>query len=214
MHEVAPERFTSLNMYNIDLVQKEKLDILTICSVCNYSLKLAAQKGNLEDQKITSLEELVILEMGLDNLKNLLTNSLKGMKVAPFYGCKSLRPAEFNQLRISNGPDYLKEVISSLGATPISYPYETKCCGFPDLYVDKDSAVKITDQVLNSANDNGAEYMLTPCPLCQLTLDVYHSKNLKIPVLHFSQFLGLALGIPWKELGLNMNVTSTKSLRA
>lgn len=213
MHEVEPEKFTTLNKYNIDLVQKEKLDILTICSVCNYSLKLAAQRNSLEDQKITSLEELVILEIGVDKLKNLLTNRLNGMKIAPFYGCKSLRPAEFNPLRLSRGPDYLEEFISSLGGSPISYPYARKCCGFPDLYVDKNSAVKITDQVLNSANDNGAEYMMTPCPLCQLTLDIYHSKNLKIPVLHFSQFLGLALGIPWKELGLNMNITTAKSLR-
>ncbi len=212
VHEVDNYRYRALNEHNLDIAENEGLDIMTICSVCNYSLKLAGREYGRRDLEIKSLEEIVILEIGLEKLKESVVRKFEGTKIAPFYGCKSLRPAEFNPFGDSADPHYLEDIILGLGGNPVKYSNSRKCCGFPNLYVNKDVAIKLSNEILRDATENNAELIITPCPLCQMMLDIYQKKNLRIPVLHFSQFLGLALGISKKELGLGMNMTSTESL--
>ncbi|MFP3256799.1 MAG: CoB--CoM heterodisulfide reductase iron-sulfur subunit B family protein [Candidatus Nanopusillus acidilobi] len=213
IHQVDQKTFQELNKYNLNLLLNEKLDVLTICSICNYSLKLAINSENLKMIKVISLEEAIILEFGLDRLEKFIKKRFDNLKIAPFYGCRSLRPKEFNPFNDSLNPYFLKDFISFLGGDPIDYSHSKKCCGFPDLYVNKKIAIKMANDIIYDASNNGSELIVTPCPLCQMMLDIYQNKKAKIPILHFSQMLGIALGIPYKELGLDMNITSTKYLR-
>lgn len=219
VHEVDVKAAKQLNTYNLELAGREKLDLMTICSVCNFALKLSNSDRGATTHRIKSFEEVVILDIGPERIRNLIKRKLTGINIAPFYGCKSLRPGSMNPFGDSVDPRYLDDFIRLLGGEPVKYNSSKKCCGFPDLYVNRNLALTMGSKILKDARNNNADIIVTPCPLCQMTLDVYQGRMGKIsgesfyiPVLHFSQLLGLALGIPSRELGLNMNITTAEPL--
>lgn len=219
IHEVDEAASEKLSTYNFELAEKENLDVMTICSVCNFALKLSDKGQGGTRHHIKSLEEIVILEVGSDEITNLIKRKFKGINIASFYGCKSLRPNDMNPFGDSKDPHYLDDFIKLLGGNPVKYNSSKKCCGFPNLYVDQNLALTMGSKILKDAKANGADIVVTPCPLCQMTLDIYQEKMGKlageqfyVPILHFSQLIGLALGIPSEELGLDMNITTAEPL--
>ena len=74
---------------------------------------------------------------------------------------------------------------------------------------------------IGEAKDKNADCMVTPCPLCHMNLDLQQpgvsrviGRKLDMPVLHLPQMIGLALGLPPKELGFSKHMISTQSLLA
>jgi succinate dehydrogenase / fumarate reductase cytochrome b subunit len=164
---------------------------------------------------------LLVEEIGLDTLKERVVRPLEGLRIAPFYGCYIVRPSKRLGFLDHPGRDtYLEQVIATLGGEPVAYAGSHKCCGFPVITMNKETALRQAGRHMADAVDAGADCVVTPCPLCHLNLDLqqpdaarYVERELDIPVLHFPQLVGLALGLEPKELGMNKHVVSTKEVQ-
>jgi succinate dehydrogenase / fumarate reductase, cytochrome b subunit len=164
---------------------------------------------------------LLVEEIGLDSLRERVVRPLNGLKVAPFYGCYIVRPS--SRLGLNERPerrDYLEMVIEAIGAEPVDYAGRHKCCGFPLITMNKETSLRQAGRHLADAIDADADCMVTPCPLCHLNLDLQQpdaakrvERDLGLPVLHFPQLIGLALGLEPKELGMNKHVVKTTDVQ-
>lgn len=156
-------------------------------------------------------------DYGLDALGERVTRKLSGLNCAAFYGCYLLRAQKSIPFDNPFQPESMEKVFSAVGATPILYPGRTQCCGWPLSSYAPQESFKMAGKHLQDAIAAGADCLVTPCPLCHLNLDSRQpevekviGKTLKLPVLHLSQLVALALGIEPKQLGLERHVVSTQ----
>jgi succinate dehydrogenase / fumarate reductase cytochrome b subunit len=160
----------------------------------------------------------IIDDFGLENLKKMVVKPLSQFNIAPFYGCHNIRPSEIHEE--SNGhenayaPRSLDDLILACGGVSVDYAEKNKCCGFHAELQAPHTAAVLTGNAIMGAMDNNADWMVTPCPLCHLKLDTQYEhaskavgREVKLPVLHMQQMIGLAFGISGKELGLQHHVS-------
>ncbi|MBE0498448.1 MAG: CoB--CoM heterodisulfide reductase iron-sulfur subunit B family protein [Campylobacterales bacterium] len=160
----------------------------------------------------------IIDDFGLENLKKMVVKPLSQFNIAPFYGCHNIRPSEIHEE--SNGhenayaPRSLDDLILACGGVSVNYAEKNKCCGFHAELQAPHTAAVLTGNAIMGAMDNNADWMVTPCPLCHLKLDTQYEhaskavgREVKLPVLHMQQMIGLAFGISGKELGLQHHVS-------
>ncbi|MDQ3770262.1 MAG: CoB--CoM heterodisulfide reductase iron-sulfur subunit B family protein [Actinomycetota bacterium] len=163
---------------------------------------------------------LLVEDMGLDELRSRVKRPLTDLRVGPFYGCYIVRPTDRLGIDDARPRDtYLAQVIEALGGTVIEYAGAYKCCGFPIITMNKEVSLKQAGRHLGDAVDQGADCLVTPCPLCHLNLDLQQplaertvGRKLDMPVLHLPQLLGLALGLEPKDLGLQRHVVKPTSV--
>ena len=227
-----------LNARNICYAEKLGLTMVTICNTCQLNtamtkhrldtnpelkakvnIKLAEvgleYKGTSE---VTHFLYAIIQDYGLENLSKKVSVPLSQFNIAPFYGCHNIRPSELQNL--SNGgenpynPTSLDDLIIACGGNNVDYDAKNKCCGFHAELQSPHTAAVLTGNAIAGAMDANADWMVTPCPLCHLKLDVQHhsaskaiGRDVKLPVLHMPQMVGLALGCTPAELGLKHHVT-------
>ena len=113
---------------------------------------------------------------GYERLKQIASKPLTGLKVAPFYGCQILRPSKLLGFEDPDRPQSLERIIEACGAEPVDYPSKIKCCGFPIVLAREEVALGELIQPLAEAKEAGADAMVTPCPLCHLSLDAWQGK--------------------------------------
>jgi succinate dehydrogenase / fumarate reductase cytochrome b subunit len=242
MNDGDPFLTTVLNARTFSMAEKMDLDILTICSTCqgvmqqvkwqldNNTILFAKVNKALAKintryggkTKIRHLLQILIEDYGLSRLEAQVARPLRGLKVAPFYGCYLLRPREALQFEDHEKPASLEQLVTALGGEIVHYEGETKCCGFPILFVQRETAFEMSGNYLINARKKGADLMVTPCPLCHLSLDTYQMKSsrriqasVNLPVMHVSQMVGFALGVDSRRLGFSKNMVSpAKILRA
>src|SRR5262249_36939679 len=150
--------------------------------------------------------------------KAAIKRKLTGLKIAPFYGCYIVRPAE--ALGLKERPErkrYLEQLIDLLGAEAVEYTGSGKCCGFPMLTFNREKSLTMGGNHIAEAKDKGADMLVTPCPLCHLNLDGQQpdaarvmKKPLGTPIFHLPQLLGLAFGLSPESLRLDHHVVPTK----
>jgi succinate dehydrogenase / fumarate reductase cytochrome b subunit len=158
-------------------------------------------------------------DIGIERVKAAVKRPLTGLKIAPFYGCYILRPAD--ELGYKEHPErrkYLEELIAILGAEPVEYSGATKCCGFPMLTFNRDKSLAMGGNHIVEAKEKGADLLVTPCPLCHLNLDGQQpdaarvlKRRIDVPIFHLPQLLGLAFGYSPAQLRLNRHVVPTAS---
>ncbi len=218
---------------NLALAEKTGLDLVTPCSSCyvtfskaNLHLKEHPQlmvqvnealavanveyHGNL---RIRQLMEVLLYDVTPEVIAAKVQQGLNGLKVAPYYGCQMVRPDYgFDN---PESPRSLDRLVESLGAEAVPYPLKNRCCGGALIIPEESLALGLIRKLLENAVDNGAQCLTTPCPLCQTNLDAYQSRvnskfktNYNLPVLFFSQLIGIALGVDPISLGLNTNIVS------
>jgi succinate dehydrogenase / fumarate reductase cytochrome b subunit len=239
--EHNPKLADTLNARTFALAERQGLDtVMTICSTCqgvmsgvNYRLRenpqyreeinqVLREEEGLEYKgtvRITHMMWALVEEVGLDQLKKMVTNPLRGIKVAPFYGCYILRPSYVLGIDGHNHRDhYLEDIIEALGGEPVDYAGKLKCCGFPILTINPRNSVTMVATHAGDAKEKGANVMVTPCPLCHLNLDGYQpqangvrGKDINLPVLHLPQLIGAAIGFNAKELHLKRHIIPTDS---
>ncbi len=170
--------------------------------------------GNI---KVRHLLDIFVNDVGLEEISEKSTRKLEGLKVAPYYGCQLVRPDyygcnygdEDGCLDDPDEPVYMDRLIEATGAECIDYSMKTKCCGASLMGTEEKQALKLCREILLDAERKGAHCIVTVCPLCQMNLDVYQPKvntlfgtRFDIPVIYFTQLIGLAMGKSFKELGL------------
>jgi succinate dehydrogenase / fumarate reductase cytochrome b subunit len=228
-----------LNARTFVQAEELNLDIVTICSTCQGVMghvrrqldddsELMAKTNETLDKlhlqykgkvKVKHLLRALIEDYGLKNLQSQVTKPLKGFKIAPFYGCYSLRPKEAVGFDDHEKPSSLETLITALGGEAVHYEGEDKCCGFPILFVQHRASLSMAAVYLNNAKQTGAQFMVTPCPLCHLSLDTYQKKaekaakvKIDLPVIHFSQLVGMTLGIDPRKLGFSKHTVSADKI--
>ncbi|MBI2874037.1 MAG: CoB--CoM heterodisulfide reductase iron-sulfur subunit B family protein [Firmicutes bacterium] len=234
LSESEPEVGLALNARNLALAEAKGLNkMLTICNTCTLTLSeanlrlktdgaamAAANKALAEigmsyrgTVNVTHFLWVLLQEYGLDNLKKRVVRPLNGLRVAPFYGCHILRPAESLGFESAEKPTSLAKVIEALGGRTVPFAGEKKCCGFHIVAVKESTSHRMAGRILSEAADEGADCMVTPCPLCHLSVDAWQGKagkavgrNFSLPVFHLPQLIGLALGLSASQLGLGRHL--------
>ena len=237
------ELVDTLNARTFALAQQTGASMMNICSTCQGAQSECQQRldadeayrehinSHLEPEGLRyekgggwsnkNLLWLLVEDIGLDKLRERVVRPLEGLRVAPFYGCYIVRPTD--RLGYRDHPErdtYLEQVIEAVGGTPVKYAGSHKCCGFPVITMAKATSLRQAGRHIADALDADADCLCTPCPLCHLNLDLqqpdaekYVERDLDLPVLHFPQLLGLALGIEPKELGMNKHVVKTRDVQ-
>ena len=149
-----------------------------------------------------------------------IVRPLSSLKVAGYYGCHILRPQDVMNHGDGKHPEYLERLIRKLGAEAVWFSASRKCCGFHAQLAAEHDVLTVTGQIVDSADKAGANAIVTPCPLCQMQLDMYEPEGrsavksqAEVPILHLQQLVGFALGLSREEVGFNRHVSAQEKLK-
>jgi len=232
IHHVAPIR-------NLIRVKESNTDrVMTLCAMCYNTLKRANERVKADsesldkinqfmyreeidykgDVKILHLLELLRDEIKFENIAKKVTNPLKNLKVANYYGCLLVRPKEIGFDDVEN-PTILDNLMTAMGADSIDFPYKTECCGAYQTVNNPEIIADRTFQILTSAQSQGAEVVTVSCPLCAFNLDHRQEETVQkfpefknIPILYFTQLMAIALGCPEESLRFDLNSIDPKPI--
>ncbi|MBN1658254.1 MAG: CoB--CoM heterodisulfide reductase iron-sulfur subunit B family protein [Anaerolineae bacterium] len=162
---------------------------------------------------------LQVLSRDLGRVQQAVSRPLAGLRVACYYGCVIGRPrGGFDD---PENPTSMDRLMAALGAEPVPYDYKTRCCGGRLAVPRLGTALDLTGHLLRKAKEQGADCLALACPLCATMLDTYQgaagraaSRHFDLPVLYFTQLVGLAFGLQPRVLGLQHNVVSPAALLA
>jgi heterodisulfide reductase subunit B2 len=218
----------SLSARNLCQAKKIGDTLVTACSACYTNLRKTetyladfpemkkkvdtalAEAGLRYDGGIVTKHFLqtVVEDVGLEQVQSHMKRSLKGLRVAPYYGCQIARPYGIED--DSDNPTMMDRLLTALGATPTYYPMKTVCCGGSLMGIREDVALRLCRNILMCAAQDGAQCVAVTCPLCQLNLDAYqtainrkYGTTFNLPIVYFTQLMGIAFGLDTKDLGLN-----------
>lgn len=227
-----------LNARNICYAESRGLDMVTICNTCQLNLAQTNDRLKADPELRARVNEklaevglefkgtctirhfLYVLrdDYGYAKISEKVTVPFSNFNIAAFYGCHNIRPGKTHAPVTNENayvPTSLDELIKAVGGNAVDYEYKNSCCGFHVDLQAPHTAHKLTGRALLGAADGGADMVVTPCPLCHLKMDVQQrgaskemGREIKIPVLHMPQIVGLALGIEPRKLGLQHHVTS------
>ncbi|MHA2621448.1 MAG: CoB--CoM heterodisulfide reductase iron-sulfur subunit B family protein [bacterium JZ-2024 1] len=233
----------ALTARNLALAQKEGLPLVVPCSGCFKNLLFTdyhfRKDGDLREHINSALAEegleytngvtiyhllqFFALEIGTETIRQKVVRPLTGLRVAPYYGCQILRPVKPPAVYDESveRPRFFEALIDAIGATPIDYPVKMRCCGGSLITTHTPTALDMVTRLLTDASARKADVLATACPLCQINLECYQERinrerglSLYVPVLFFTQVLGLALGIPPRELGIGKEFISAETVLA
>jgi hypothetical protein len=159
--------------------------------------------------KVRHLLDLVCHDIGYDAVKAKVVKPLHGLKVAAYYGCQVVRPDYDSRWDSHEHPTSMDKLLAALGAEPVDWSLKTQCCGGHMSVIGPDVAFGLIRRLIHGAQEAGADLVVTLCPMCQLNLDAYQVEmnkhfhtDYQVPVLYFTQLMGLAFGKKAKDLGI------------
>ncbi len=192
--------------------REQGTDLVTLCSACHHVIKRVngdmrndenmQQKANnylqLETPYTGETNVLHYLEVlrdrvGFETLKEKVKNPLTGKKIAAYYGCLLLRPSKEMQMDNAENPTIMEDFIRAIGAEPVVYAMRNECCGGYVTLENKEFAANKAKAIMDNAKKQGAEAVITACPLCMYNLKENGGSDL--PVYYFTELLAEALGV-------------------
>lgn len=229
-----------LSARNLALAEKRGLNLLPLCNGCDLSLSETKHyldtRSNVKNQINSLLEKedlkytgnveifhvINILHdvIGVDKIEKLVTTPLKGLKFASHYGCHAIWTSNLKRADDPEDPHKLEELIRALGADSYDYPLRLDCCGSGLSMNSGKTALLLAGSKLRHVQDYGFDGMITVCPFCMKIFDakqkaiktVTNDSSLNVPVLYYTQLLGLAMGFDTDALGLSLNLSHLHSL--
>jgi heterodisulfide reductase subunit B len=219
--------------------------VMAPCNGCYHNLKRAeydlsndedsvavterlSSKSGHEAYKAGQVETIHALDwikdaIGEEELAKRVKNSLKGMKIANYYGCMYTRPRHIFPEK-DQGPDsestskphFMDDLLAAAGAENVEFPLKTACCGGAHTLSDSDTSTRLVLNIIRAAEAAGAEVIATECPTCHGGLELHQIRaesvlgiKTNIKVIYFTQLLGMALGLKPKQVGLHENVSDS-----
>jgi heterodisulfide reductase subunit B len=178
------------------------------------------------DVRTVHLLEWLMETLGPDGIKARMRNSLKGLKIANYYGCMYTRPRQIFPEKdqgpgseSSHKPHFMDDLLEAAGAVNVDFPLKTACCGGAHTLSDSDTSTQLVLNLLQAAEDCGAEVIATECPTCHSGLEMHQVRaelkfgiQTKPKILYFTQLLGLALGLSARKLAIHENVSDAIDL--
>jgi heterodisulfide reductase subunit B len=164
---------------------------------------------------VRHLLDVVINEIGLEAVKGKVTKPLSGLRVAPYLGCMLPRPDYSKRYSDSEHPDELDSLLSALGAEVVDFPLKTHCCGGHMTQIGPDTAFELIRRLISAAEEVKADVIVTVCPMCQMNLDAFQEQmnnhfktDYKMPILFFTQLMGISFGEKTENLGFGSEFIS------
>jgi heterodisulfide reductase subunit B len=238
---ISHETMLTLAAKNLAVAEHTGLNIITLCPGCAGTLKkvnkVLKDNTTLRDQINKNLQEteleykgdvqtkhilqFLMEDVGVEKIEKKIINPFSNLKVAEHVGCHLLRPKDVINFDDPEDPKVLKILIEATGAKCLDYMNETECCGAPSVGVNDKVALMLARDKLNHIKIAGAQALITSCPFCHIMFDTNElriermfSEKYDIPVLHYPQLLGLAMGMTPEELAFkDLRVDTTKILK-
>jgi heterodisulfide reductase subunit B2 len=212
---VAPCSACYLNLAKTDHYMKEVPQL-------NKQVNQALSAGGLQYRpgslQILHLLDIIVNDIDLDTVRQAVVRPLTGLRVAPYLGCMVPRPDFESRFSSTDYPTELDRLLKALGAEVVYYPLKTHCCGGHMTQITPTTAYEMIGRLIVEADYRKADLMATLCPMCQLNLDAYQSDtnrylqaNYNMPVLYFTQLMGLAFGKDPQSLGIGKEIVSASA---
>ncbi len=226
---------------NLAIAEKTKKDgepLVAACSACYLNLAKAdaymKERPSLGDRvnealdagglhydpgslEIRHLLEVIMNDVGLDKVREAVVKPLTGLRVAPYLGCMLPRPDPDHRWKNHERPDDLDQLLAALGAEVVDFPLKTECCGGHMTQIAPKVGLELIKRLVDEAEHNEADMMVTVCPMCQINIDGYqgemnalfHTKH-KMPIVFFTQLMGVAFGLDAGKVGFGREVTDAR----
>ncbi len=216
-HNTNYQLSLALPARNLAVAEKEGLDLAVACAACFLRFKQTNHELRTNDSLRQEIEKIIGMpykgsvevkhlldifsrEVGLTEIQQRVKKPLKGLKVAAYYGCYLVRPPEITQFDDPENPRLMDDLLNVLGAEAVDWSHKVECCGGSLLLSRVDIVMKLVEDICRAALEAGAAAIVTACPLCQANLDTRQRSPERIPILYFSELLGLALGVESKAV--------------
>ncbi len=214
---------------NLSLAENEKLkDLVAPCNACYFVLRrvddyrarypelMNRVLGVLRDMgldyqgrvRVRHPLDVLFDDIGVEEIKKHVKRDLKGVRVACYYGCLYSRP--YGTPEEWRFPSKMDDMFSALGVEVVDFALRTRCCGGSLTGTVEDVGQRLVYVLLREAKRSKADMLVTMCGLCQFNLEAYQraagkhfGEDVRMPVLYFTQLLGMLLGLPEKKLGLH-----------
>lgn len=230
MDPVNHDVMLTLAARNLCVAERENMNILTLCNGCfgtlykvNKTLKEDREERERVDKylnefgmefkgtiEVKHLVYVLAEDVGFEKIKNAVKKPLTNLRVAQHGGCHIVRPKKLIEKDDPENPRLLKELIELTGAKCLDYMDETECCGNPIIGVNEPIPFQMAREKLDHITAVGAQALITVCPFCHMMFDMNQprierafNEKFSLPVLHYPQLLGLAMGFVPEELALN-----------
>jgi heterodisulfide reductase subunit B len=224
---------------NLSLAEENGLDILTLCSGCFDSLKISNERLKQEPETKTEINSLLsgigrkysgtldvkhllgVLyhDMGVDKIKDAVTKPLSGLKVGVHYPCHLIKPSSILKFDDPERPRTLDELVEATGAESLDYPQKMLCCGGLLRGIYDEVSIGMVRTKLANMSAAGVDCLVTVCPMCYLQFEMgqiqvrrMFKETYEIPVLHYPELLGLAMGFTSQELGIHTHRVKVESV--
>jgi len=227
----------SLGAHNLALAGTHDISKVVVpCPFCFRRL-LSAKEELQQDQALKAkVEEVIEAEVndrvevhnllgflrynvGLEAIRDHIKKPLKGLKVLPYYGCYLVKPADVTHYDDPENPVSMDELLDALGAEVLNWDFKTECCGASLAVSKTDTVCELSGRILREAAYRQADALVVACQLCQANLDMrqaqigkQHGTQYNLPIIYFTQLMGLAFGMLYKELGMQRHLTSPKKM--
>ncbi len=211
---VAPCSACFLNLKKTDhyLAQSPEL---------NRQVNQALAAGGLHYEpgsvKVKHLLEIISEDVGFERVARAVKRPLYGLKVAPYYGCLIVRPVLEGTFDDAEQPTSMDILMRTIGAEVVDFPAKAQCCGGHMTQISEEVALHLIFQLLKNAVDHEADVIAAICPMCQLNLDAYqdavnkhYGTDFNIPILYFTQLLGLAFGFGEATMGIGQELVDAR----
>ncbi len=216
--------------------QMPDLDVVAPCTGCYSALKRAAwYAGQSEEARehiceliemdyqakaqVKSLLEIMVEPEKIDLIVGALQKNLGGLKLACYYGCTQVRPAEIVNFENVENPLAMEKLLDACGASCIDWAFKTECCGASNHVISPAAARSATARIFANAAASGADAIVTSCPLCWLNLDMREqlinnetNSNYNLPVYYFTELIAMCLGASAEEAGLQHHFVMANTL--
>jgi heterodisulfide reductase subunit B len=207
---VAPCAACYLNLKKTDQLMVDNPQMNAKVNQCLAAGGLSYKAGRV---RVRHLLDVIYHDLGETAVRDKVVKPLKGLRIAPYYGCQVVRP--FGDIDNTEYPMEMDELFTWLGAEVVDYPVKAHCCGGHMTQISEPQAFELIRRLLQSAVDYEADMILCMCPMCQLNLDGYQGRvngyfntNFNMPIIYFTQMLGVAFGIEPSKLGFGKELVS------
>jgi heterodisulfide reductase subunit B len=215
---VAPCSACYLNLSKCDKYMRTDADLAEKVNLALAAGGLSYKPGSVH---VRHLLDVVVNDVGNSKIKAQVTRPLKGLRVAPYYGCLISRPGLRTDEHDPEYPTSLDDLLESLGAEVVDFPLKTHCCGGHMTQISEGTGFELIRQLVKGAADYHADLIVTVCPMCQLNLDAfqgamnrYFKTAYHMPVLYFTQMMGLAFGQSAAALGIGAELVDARAALA
>ena len=195
-----------LNLSKTDYYMRENADFNELV---NDALSAGGLKYDPGSVNVRHSLDVIVNDIGYEIVKEKVTKPLAGLRVGAYYGCMIVRPDVNKRFSSPEEPYELESLLEALGAEVVDFKMKTQCCSGHMTQISSEVAYDMIKQIVKPAVDEKIDILVTLCPMCQLNIDAFQKEmnkhfgtNYEVPILYFSQLMGLAFGYTQKELGI------------